>query len=493
MDIQELKNRKPSTSTRSPGPANSGYLPFLNPNLHHQFTELAHNYGPIYKLWLGSKLIVVISSPSLIKQVVRDQDTIFANRDPPVAALVATGGIDILWSPYGPYWRDMRKLFVREMLSNNNLQASYELRKEEVRKVIRNVNTKIGKPIEIGELIFLTELRVIMSLLWGGMMDEEERERLGAEFREKVSKLVDLLGKPNVSDFFPCLARFDVHGIEKEMRALLPGVEEILDSVIDERMKMMTAGQVEGEERSTERRKDFLGILLELKEQEVGERSSFGMAQIKAILMDIVVGGTDTTATTVEWVMAELLHNPGVMEKVQQELTDVVGVNNIVEESYISKLHYLDAVVKETLRLHPPLPLLVPRFPSQSCIIGGFTIPKESRVFLNMWSIQMDPQVWENPSEFQPDRFLNGTGNFDYMGNSFQYLPFGSGRRVCPGLPLAERMVMYLLATLLHSFEWRLPEGERIDLSENFGIVMRKRTPLFAIPYQRLPYLNLYA
>ncbi|PIN04380.1 hypothetical protein CDL12_23089 [Handroanthus impetiginosus] len=207
---------------------------------------------------------------------------------------------------------------------------------------------------------------------------------------------------------------------------------------------------------------------------------------------DIVVGGTDTTATIVEWVMAELLDKPHIMEKAQQELTNVVGVNNIMEESHISKLHYLDAVVKETFRRYPPLPLLVSRSPSQSCTVGGYKIPKGSRVFLNMWSIYMDSQVWENPLEFHPDRFLDDTGKFDYMGNNFQYLPFGSGRRICPSLPLVERMVMYLLATLIHSFEWRLPEGEKIDLSKKFGIIMRKIKPLYAIPQQRLPYLILY-
>ncbi|KAL0446050.1 UNVERIFIED_CONTAM: cytochrome [Sesamum latifolium] len=179
------------------------------------------------------------------------------------------------------------------------------------------------------------------------------------------------------------------------------------------------------------------------------------------------------------------------MKKVQEELTDVIGENNVAEESHITKLHYLDAVVKETFRLHPPLPLLVPRFPSQSCVVGGYMIPKHSQVFLNMWSISMDPQVWENPSEFRPDRFLNNTGNLDYMGNNVQYLPFGSGRRVCPGLPLAEKMVMYLLATLLHSFEWRLPEGETIDLSEKFGIVMRKKNT--TICYSVLEVLVLYS
>ncbi|XP_073129717.1 p-coumarate 3-hydroxylase-like [Henckelia pumila] len=187
--------------------------------------------------------------------------------------------------------------------------------------------------------------------------------------------------------------------------------------------------------------------------------------------------------------MAEVLNNPLVKERVQEELAEVVGLKNTVEESHIPKLEYLDAVVKETFRLHPPIPLLLPRVPSQCSIIGGYTIPKGSSVYLNVWSIHRDPLVWDNPSEFKPDRFLNdGSGKFDFAGNNFQYLPFGSGRRVCPGILLAERMVMHLLATLFHLFEWKLPEGSEnnIDLSENFGIVMRKKTPLIAIPSPRL-------
>ncbi|XP_012856958.1 PREDICTED: cytochrome P450 76C1-like [Erythranthe guttata] len=202
--------------------------------------------------------------------------------------------------------------------------------------------------------------------------------------------------------------------------------------------------------------------------------------------LDIVAGGSDTTATMVEWVMTELMHNPSIMQKVQQEVTNVVGANNVVEESHASKLHYLEAVVKETFRLHPPLPLLVPRYPSESCTIGEHTIPKGSRVFLNMWSIHMDPHVWENPLQFRPERFLNhNSEKFDFIGNNVEYLPFGSGRRVCPGIPLAEKMVMYLLATLVHTYEWGLPEGQTIDLSEKFGIVMRKETPLIAVPYHK--------
>ncbi|KAL7182858.1 hypothetical protein ACSBR1_041517 [Camellia fascicularis] len=195
----------------------------------------------------------------------------------------------------------------------------------------------------------------------------------------------------------------------------------------------------------------------------------------------------------VEWVMTEIMHNPKIMKKVQEELSDIVGMNNIVEESHLPKLLYLDVVVKETFRLHPALPLLVPRCSSQSCVVGGYTIPKGTRVFLNIWAIQRDHNFWDNPSEFRPERFLGDDNKWDYIGNNFQYLPFGSRRRVCAGIPLAEKMVMYVLASLLHSFNWHLPEGEELDLSEKFGIVIKKETPLIAIPTQRSSDLNFYA
>ncbi|XP_073047837.1 labd-13Z-ene-9,15,16-triol synthase, chloroplastic-like [Primulina eburnea] len=484
-----FKTTKKETYPIPPGPQGFpiiGYLPFLQLNLHKQFTELAKKYGPVYKLWLGTKLCVVISSPSLIKEVVRDQDTIFANRDPPVAAIVLTGGVDIVWSPYGRYWREMRKLFVREMLSNSNLEASYVHRKDEVRKVVKSLYTNAGSSVEISELIFGTELNVVFSMIWGDTMDKKIFDRIGSEFREAILKLVDLLGKPNISDFFPVLAKFDIQGIEKEAKSVKLSVEEILDSLINERMKTMVSGK-----RKDERIKDFSQILLDLKEKNELDMS-IDLPQIRAILLDIIIGGTDTTATIIEWVMAEVLNNPQVKKKVQDELTEVVGLNNTVEESHMPRLHYLDAVIKETFRLHPPLPLLVPKLPSQSSIIGGFTIPKGSRVFLNTWSIHMDPLIWENPSEFKPDRFLNNSGKFDFNGNNFHFLPFGSGRRVCPGILLAERMVMHFLATLFHLFDWKLPEGEKLDLSEKFGIVMRKRTPLLAIPSPRFHDLDMY-
>ncbi|XP_059657454.1 geraniol 8-hydroxylase-like [Cornus florida] len=487
-----VKSRK-GVAPLPPGPRGLpvvGYLPFLGTNLHVTFAELAHRYGPIYKLWLGKKLCIVLSSPSLAKEVVRDQDISFANRDATIAALVSSfGGLDIAWSPHGSYWRSMRKAFVREMLSKTNLEACYNLRKEEVRKTIRDVYAKIGKPLDIGKIIFSTESNVVMSMLWGGTLEGEKNSSVQDEFQEVIEKLIGLAEKPNISDFFPMLAKYDIQGVERQAKRLVAWVERILDAVIAERMRLDScegAGVSEDKER-----KDFLHILLALKEKE-DTASPLTLTQIKAILMDIVAGGTDTTATMAEWVMAELMYNPGVMKNVQEELAEVVGMNN-AEESHLPKLQYLDAVVKETFRLHPPLPLLLPKSPSKSCTVGGYTIPKNTKVFLNVWALHRDPQVWDDPSEFKPERFLSEPGKWDYNGNNLQYLPFGSGRRMCAGLPLAERMLMYILASLLHSFEWQMPKGEVLDLSEKFGIVMKKTTSLIAIPTQRLASLELYA
>ncbi|KAK9277218.1 hypothetical protein L1049_006757 [Liquidambar formosana] len=489
------KNSKKASAPMPPGPRGLpffGYLPFLGTNLHWTFTELAGLYGPIYKLRLGKQLCVVMSSPSLVREVVRDQDIIFANRDSPIAALAVTyGGNDIAFSPYGPEWRKLRKVFVREMLGKASLDACYALRRQEIKKTIRDVYiNKVGTPIIISELTLLTVINAVMSMVWGGTLQGEKGTNIRAEFRELVTELMVLLGKPNVSDIFPLLARFDIQGIEKRMKRISGYCDRIFNSAIDQRMNLDRAKE-EGAAKN-EQKKDFLQYLLELKKQEDGA-ASITLTQLKAMLMDIVVGGTDTTSTVVEWVMTEMMVHPAVMKKVNEELTEVVGLNKAVEEFHLPKLQYLDAVVKETVRLHPALPLLVPRCPSQTCNVGGYTIPKGTKIFLNVWAIHRDPQLWDNPLEFRPERFLDDASKWDYSGNNFQYLPFGSGRRICAGLPLAERMLLYVLASFIHSFEWKLPNGTELELSENFGVVMKKRAPLVVIPTPRLFDFELYA
>ncbi|QHO19979.1 Flavonoid 3'-monooxygenase [Arachis hypogaea] len=408
-----------------PGLPIFGNLFSLDPELHTYFAGLARTYGPIFKLQLGGKLGIVITSPTVACQVLKDHDTVFANRDVPAAGRAATyGGSDIVWTPYGPEWRMLRKVCVMKMLSNHTLDSVYELRRNE---------------------------------------------------------MTALLGKPNVSDFFPALARFDLQGVEKQMHALVPRFDGIFERMIKKRVK-------EGNKKST----DFLQFLLNLKD-EGDSKTPLTMVQLKSLLMDMVVGGSDTSSNTIEFAMAEMINKPEIMKIVQEELEAVVGRDNIVEESHIHKLPYLRAVMKETLRLHPALPLLVPHCPSETTTVGGYTIPKGSRVFVNVWAIHRDPSIWDKPLEFNPTRFLeDGEAKWDFSGSDFSYFPFGSGRRICAGIAMAERTVLYSLATLLHSFDWRIPEREKFDVSEKFGIVLKKKVPLIAIPIPRLSNPDLY-
>ncbi|KAG2670236.1 hypothetical protein I3760_14G075700 [Carya illinoinensis] len=424
-----------SIATRSCGLPIVGYLPFVGTELHTKFEQLYGIYGPIYKVWLGNKLCIVISSPSLVKEVVRDQDAIFSNRDINIVGLsLSYGAVNIGLSLNGPNWKMLRKMFVREMLSPANLNSTFALQKEEVRNTIKSLYDKKGTPIDLGDLVFVTVMNTIMNMIWGGTLCGEE----GAKFGIKS------------------LAKAKEEGMTKT------------------------------------RQKYFLEVLLELREQDYGTPSK-SMTQLKAMVLDIVVTGSDTTTTMCEWVMARLLKHPEIMKKVTEELTKIVGLDNLVEESHLPKLHYLEAVIKETFRVHPPGPFLLVRTPSESSIIGGYHVPKGSSIFLNAWAIQRDPKYWGNPLEFKPERFLNNAyGRFDYLGNSFKYFPFGSRRRICAGLTLAERTLKYILASFLHSYKWKLPLGSEIEFSDIFSVVTKKKNPTIRILTPRLSKFELY-
>lgn len=184
--------------------------------------------------------------------------------------------------------------------------------------------------------------------------------------------------------------------------------------------------------------------------------------------------------------MSELLHNPSTLRKAKAELFEIIGTNRTIEESDIANLPYIQAVVKETMRLHPAAPLLLPRKALMDVEIDGYTIPEDTRVFVNVWAIQHDEKLWPEPDAFMPERFLDGNKLVDLKGHGFELLPFGSGRRICPGITLAYRMVHVMLASLLHRFDWKLENGmqpEDLDMNDKFGITLQKTIPLRAVPY----------
>ncbi|KAH9611213.1 hypothetical protein KSS87_011963 [Heliosperma pusillum] len=378
----------------------------------------------------------------------------------------------------------MKKIFVGEMLSSANFDATYNLRKTHVKKMITKTYTRAGEVVDIGDLMFFTIFNSVMSMVWGDTMKGnvgDDIYRFDSEFRSMMADLMLLLGTPNVSDFLPFLGCLDLQGIRRRIKLVADRIEMLFDLAIDNHFAL-----------NVNTPKDILGYLLELTKLK-DPAKSLSVPQVKAILVDAIVGGMDTTATTVEWVMAELLKHPKIMRNVQEELDETVGLNGTVEEAHITKLKYLNAVMKETLRLHPPIPLLVPRRSSKATTLGGYNVQKNSMVFINTWAIHRDPMLWEAPLEFQPERFLSSSENFDFSGNQHKYLPFGSGRRMCPGLTLAEKMSMFVLSSMLHSFEWKLPAGNvDFDLSETFGIVVKKSKPTMVVPSPRLSKLELY-
>ncbi|KAK7273725.1 hypothetical protein RIF29_14785 [Crotalaria pallida] len=200
-------------------------------------------------------------------------------------------------------------------------------------------------------------------------------------------------------------------------------------------------------------------------------------------IWDLFVAGTDTITSTMEWAMAELLRNPNLMSKAKAELEQTIGKGNLVEESDIAKLPYLHAIIKETFRLHPAVPLLLPRRAEVDVEIKGYIVPKGAQVFVNVWAIGRDPSLWENPNLFSPERFLEL--EIDFKGQSFELTPFGAGRRVCPGLPLAIRMLFLMLGLLINSFDWKLEDGiksEDMDMDEKFGITLEKTQPVRVVP-----------
>ncbi|RCV32194.1 hypothetical protein SETIT_6G238300v2 [Setaria italica] len=448
-----------------PGPTGLplvGSLPSLDPQLHAYFARLAGRYGPIFSIRLGSKLGVVVTSPSLAREVLRDQDLLFSSRDVPDAARSISygGGQNIVWNPVGPTWRLLRRVCVREMLGPAGLDNVRALRDREFRATLRHLHAQAaaGAPVDVGAQMFLTTMNVITGTLWGGNIgDEAQRAAVGKEFRHLVAEITEMLGAPNVSDFFPALARFDLQGIRRKSDVLKERFNQMFARIIEQRVKAEQAG---GEPPA----QDFLEYMLRLEKEGGDGKAAFTMTNVKALLMDMVVGGTETTSNTVEWAMAELMRRPPLLAKVRKELDAVVGRDAVVEESHLPRLQYLNAVVKETLRLHPALPLMVPHCPDADATVAGYRVPAGSRVFVNVWAIMRDPEVWKGPGGVRPGalparrrrrrRRAEAGLHRERHGAT---LPFGSG-----------------------AFDWELPAGARLDLEEKFAIVMKKATPLVA-------------
>ncbi|KAJ6836672.1 geraniol 8-hydroxylase-like isoform X2 [Iris pallida] len=459
-----------------------GNLLSLGDNPHRSLAALAKTYGPVMTLKLGQVTTIVVSSPVLAREVLLKKDQAFCNRSVPDAIHVLRHNeLSMAWSPPNQLWKSLRKIYNTQLFTSQRFDANKDLRKEKVQELVAYLTQQglAGEPVDVGRAVFTTVLNSISSTLCSVDMVSSYSESAQG-FRDLMRGIMVEIGAPNVSDFFPTLRWLDLLGNRRRAEKYAARFHEIFDELIDKRLQ---EEEKRGKDVGATVAKDFLDTLISILVK--GDAMELDRPAMKSFLLDVFVAGVDTTTSTVEWAMAELLRNPSSMARARAELAKAFDKDNVSDESYISKLPYLQAVVKETLRLHPPVPLLLPRSTASPVDLCGYTIPAGTRVLVNCWAIGRDDTVWtDRPEMFVPERFLGM--DVDYKGHDFELIPFGAGRRICPGLPLAFRMVHLLLASMLHSFDWKLPNGqcpEDLDLTDKFGITLAMSVPIRAIPY----------
>jgi len=480
---QSLRKRLP------PGPSGwplIGSLPLLGNVPHHSLFQLSKQYGPIMYLKLGTTDTVVVTSPKVAEACLKVNDLNFSNRPSNAGATyMAYDSNDLVWAPYGPRWRMLRKVCNIHLFAGKALDDLQPVRETEVGMLLKSIldHERQGKAVNLGELLNVCTANVLGQIMLSKRVFESQGAK-ASEFREMVVELMVLAGVFNIGDFVPSLAWMDLQGVQKKMKKLHSRFDDFFGRILEEHKVAARNGGG---------KKDFLSVLLALRNDADGEGGKLTDTDMKALLLDLFTAGTDTSASTVEWAMSELIRHPKMMKKCQQEVESAIGQDRRrLKESDIQKLPYLQAVVKETFRLHPSTPLLLPRLAGEACEVEGYYIPKNARLLVNTWGIQRDPDVWERPLEFDPDRFVGST--VDVRGTDFQVIPFGAGRRICAGVSMGIRMVQLMLASLLHSFDWSLPEGqqpENLDMAEAYGLTLQKAVPLLAVPAARLPH-HLY-
>ncbi|XP_052288452.1 geraniol 8-hydroxylase-like isoform X2 [Citrus sinensis] len=449
-----------------------GNLLELGAKPHKSLAKLAKIHGPIMSLRLGQVTTVVVSSPSMAKAILQNNDLSFCDRMVPEAILSLPfphHEFSLAWLPVSTMWKNLRKISNMHIFTSQKLDANQELRRKKIKDLLAHVedNFRAGKAIDVGQAAFNTSLNLLSNTIFSiDLVNPNERE-----FKDTVSGILEEVGKPNLSDHFPLLKKFDLQGIKRRITVYSAKMLEVFDRLVDQRLKHR---QEHGCSISTEC-KDILDTLLNIIQDKSVEIET---KHLKHFFADLFIAGNDTTSSTMEWAMAELLHNPEALLKAKLELEQTVGKCKPIEESDITRLPYLQAVVKETLRLHPAVPLLLPRKATKDVAIAGFTVPKGAQVFVNVWAIGRDESTWDNPHTFIPERFLGS--NADFKGQHFELIPFGAGRRICPGLPLAIRMLHLMLGSLINSFDWKL-DDHNMDMEDKFGLTVQKPQPLHAV------------
>ncbi|KAL3849169.1 hypothetical protein ACJIZ3_011051 [Penstemon smallii] len=472
--LKKYKNLPPSPSKLPV----IGHLHHLIGQLPHQaFRKLEQKYGPVVHLQLGEIPVVVIASREAAKQVVKDQDPACADRPSNIGLQIMWYNyVDMAFSPYNEYWRQMRKICILELLSAKNVKSFGTIRQDEVAHLIKYIQVSSGESINLSGKLFTLTSSIISRAVFGKVMKDQDT------LISLVKKGIAMSsGFDNLADLFPSYKLFQLLNWNKyKLLRMRHKLDSILDAILEDH-KLRQGGEFGNE--------NIIDVMLRIQKNKELE-FPIGNNNIKAIIYDMFTGAIETSSSVIDWAMVELMRNPHIMAKLQQEIREAFEGIGKVEESELHKLKYLNLVIKETIRLHPPIPLL-PRACKHECKVDGYTIYEKSKVMVNIWSMGRNPQYWHDPERFHPERLEHNS--MDYLGNNFEFLPFGAGRRVCPGINFGLANIDFPLAKLLFHFNWEMPKGmttNDIDMTEVFGIAMSRKNSLFLVPTKHLKELG---
>ncbi|CAK9154812.1 unnamed protein product [Ilex paraguariensis] len=432
-----------------------GHLHLLKTPPHRTLQSLSSHYGPIVFLRFGSRPVLLVSSPSLAEQLFTQLDVIFANRPKFLASKHITYNYTILgFSPYGDHWRNIRRVTAIQIFSATSLNHSSSTRTEEIRFAVQKLflgyegaSRKVDLSSVFRELTFNVVTKMVAGKRWTESMDMFGQSLL-----------------MNLCDYLPFLKWVGFRGSEKTLMDLHRRRNEFMQGLIDEH-RQKKAGSSSPEQR----KKTIVEALLSLQE---AEPEYYTDDILKGIILIMFTAGIHTSALTMEWAMSLLLNHPDVLEKARSEINNHVQLGHLLEDSDLPKLPYLRCIVNETLRLFPAAPLLVPHFSSGESTIEGYKVPQGTTLLVNAWAIHRDPTLWEEPNKFRPERFEGIEKGGD---QGFKFIPFGMGRRACPGASLALRLVGLALGMFIQCFEWERVGSELVDLEEgNRGIILAK-------------------
>ncbi|XVE78647.1 hypothetical protein DITRI_Ditri13aG0163400 [Diplodiscus trichospermus] len=444
-----------------------GHLHLIERPIHQFYQRLSQKHGPIFSLRFGSRLLVVVSSAMVAEECFTKNDIVLANRPKSlVDKHLGYNHSTVVGAPYGDHWRNLRRISAIDIFSSNRLNAFQSVRKDEVKRLLAKLASDDSRhefvKVELKSMFTDLTLNNIMRMVAGKRYhggDDKTSEAEAMEFKELMKEILENGVVAHPADFFPILKWIGGRGYVKKLMKLGKRMDEFLQKLVDE-----VRGKKEGN--------TMIDHLLSMQQSEPHYYTD---EIIKGLILVILVAGTDTSAVTTEWAMSHLLNNSNVLNKARAEIDSQIGQDKLIDEEDVSKLQYIQNIILETLRLNPSAPLLLPHMASSDCTIGGYDVAAGTIVQINASAIHRDPELWDDPTSFRPERFGNGEGK------SNKLMPFGLGRRSCPGAGLAQRIVGLALGSLIQCFEWERVGGKEIDMAEGDGTTMPKVVPLEAM------------